>query len=371
MPDERETIWLAPAHTLAKHQILRQYLVAWLPIMLRKYPHVVYIDGFAGPGIYVGGEPGSPIIALKIAAEHQRLHADPPKHGVDLFFIEERADRFQRLEAEIADLFRKTSLPHWVAKHPIHGTFEIEADHILVNLPKLSGPSPRFVFADPFGYGDLPMRTLARLMEAPSSEVLIFFDYADIYRFLRDSTKANALDRLYLSEGWHQYAQEPDERKQREGLLNLYGQQLKKHARFNFVWPFELVDVRSGHYFLIFGTRSKEGLRRMKSAYWKVDPERGRYFVDPKHPEQVALLPAKSSLEQLPGILRRRFRGEWVPIELVADFVLAGTDFVDDMHLRRKTLQRMEQVSPPQILIRGRRRDIAGQYPFGTQIHFL
>jgi hypothetical protein len=36
---------------------------AWVPILTRYYGRVVYIDGFAGPGIYVGGEEGSPIIA--------------------------------------------------------------------------------------------------------------------------------------------------------------------------------------------------------------------------------------------------------------------------------------------------------------------
>jgi three-Cys-motif partner protein len=64
------TIWPIVPHTSAKHTILRTYLDAWFPIMSWK-PRVVFLDGFAGPGRYEGGEPGSPIIALESAKTHK------------------------------------------------------------------------------------------------------------------------------------------------------------------------------------------------------------------------------------------------------------------------------------------------------------
>ena len=63
----KDTIWPIEPHTCAKHQILRKYLDAWLPILGTYNKRIVYIDGFAGPGEYKGGEPGSPIIALEAA----------------------------------------------------------------------------------------------------------------------------------------------------------------------------------------------------------------------------------------------------------------------------------------------------------------
>ncbi len=33
---------------------------------------LVYVDGFAGPGSYTGGEPGSPIVALEVAESTTR-----------------------------------------------------------------------------------------------------------------------------------------------------------------------------------------------------------------------------------------------------------------------------------------------------------
>src|SRR2546426_3670061 len=232
MPDERDTIWPAQAHTLAKHSILRRYLVAWLPIMLRRYAHIVYVDGFAGPGIYTGGEPGSPIIALQIAAEHSPLRKQPPKGKIDLVFIEERPDRFVRLEAEIAATLERMPLPAWAGQVPYQGTFEAIVLQILGRIGRETPPPPRFVFADPFGFSDVPMGVVEQLMDAPSSEFWIFFDYADMHRFLGDPSKAGTFDRLYLSSDWRQFIHESDAKKQREGLLALYGRQLKEQAEF-------------------------------------------------------------------------------------------------------------------------------------------
>jgi len=64
-----ETIWPIEPHTEAKLAILRKYLDAWIPILARWNQQILYVDGFAGPGEYVGkdGLPkdGSPLIAIK------------------------------------------------------------------------------------------------------------------------------------------------------------------------------------------------------------------------------------------------------------------------------------------------------------------
>lgn len=51
MPPET-TVWPIEPHTNGKHAVLRHYLNAWLPIMLRSNERVLYIDAFAGPGEY-------------------------------------------------------------------------------------------------------------------------------------------------------------------------------------------------------------------------------------------------------------------------------------------------------------------------------
>lgn len=71
--------WMMKQQTEIKHQILQEYLKRFAIILHRGNPalkrdrsaktNLHYIDGFAGRGIYDGGQPGSPIIAMKVADE--------------------------------------------------------------------------------------------------------------------------------------------------------------------------------------------------------------------------------------------------------------------------------------------------------------
>ena len=61
---------------------LRAYWGAWVAILSRQGAKVNssrplrYVDGFAGPGVYDKGEPGSPILALKVALSHEAILSD-------------------------------------------------------------------------------------------------------------------------------------------------------------------------------------------------------------------------------------------------------------------------------------------------------
>lgn len=93
--DKLSTTWDYAPHTRAKHRILRAYLDAWFPILasIKKAERVLFVDGFAGPGEYSGGEEGSPTIAIRAALEHKARFAVP----VRLVFIEVDPERHQHL----------------------------------------------------------------------------------------------------------------------------------------------------------------------------------------------------------------------------------------------------------------------------------
>ncbi len=59
--------WVYSQHAAAKHEILRRYLGAWLPILGSRHPKLVIYDGFAGRGRYRDGEDGSPVLTFKRA----------------------------------------------------------------------------------------------------------------------------------------------------------------------------------------------------------------------------------------------------------------------------------------------------------------
>src|SRR4051812_20257508 len=91
MAAPRTTVWELEPHTRAKHEILGRYLRAWTPILAHGgFPKMVYIDGFAGPGRYSGGEAGSPIIALRAALGLQNAPAAPKVTAIFLFVEKDR-----------------------------------------------------------------------------------------------------------------------------------------------------------------------------------------------------------------------------------------------------------------------------------------
>jgi three-Cys-motif partner protein len=57
----------------AKHEILTRYLDAWFPILASWNTKVFFIDGFAGPGTYQGGEHDSPLLAMEAAQRRQSM----------------------------------------------------------------------------------------------------------------------------------------------------------------------------------------------------------------------------------------------------------------------------------------------------------
>src|SRR5574340_162265 len=100
--EPKRTLWQLEPHTLGKHLVLRKYLNAWLPIMGTWSGRILFIDGFAGPGRYIGGEDGSPMIALKSFVGHRfkgKISAE-----IAFMFIEKEKARADYLQGLIDDM---------------------------------------------------------------------------------------------------------------------------------------------------------------------------------------------------------------------------------------------------------------------------
>ena len=171
----KSTIWELEPHTAAKHHILRRYLQAWVPILSQgKFPLLVFIDGFAGPGRYSKGEEGSPIIAIKSVIDQPKIVTSK----VDFHFIELIRSRAEHLSNEIASLNLPNNLS---AKVYGQREFQDAFPEIWGSYDSVSGRArpPTFVFIDPFGYR-IPYSYVAKILQAQSCEVLINFMFEEI-----------------------------------------------------------------------------------------------------------------------------------------------------------------------------------------------
>lgn len=365
MAKRLDTVWELDPHTAAKHAILRRYLQAWLPILSRKNERVLYLDGFAGPGIYSEGEPGSPIIALRTAVGFT------PRITADLVFLFIEADRarYESLQGEVA----KLTLPKNIHVQLEHGKCNETMNAVLDDIDKKGEHLiPTFAFIDPFGFSHTPLSLIKRLVRHPRCEVLITFMYEEINRFLSQEDQPDNLDALFGTRDWRNALQleAPGERK--EFIHSLYKRQLEVDAGISFVRSFEMVNRGNRtDYFLFFGTKSLKGLMKMKEAMWKVDASSGVTFSDATNPNQTLFFTNEPNFGDVKARLLRQFKGKTVSIEEVEEYVLVHTPY-RETHYKKQVLKAMEINKPAELAVRearpGRKK---GQFPNGTKVEFL
>ena len=317
----KDTLWPIEPHTAAKHQILRKYLDAWLPILGAYNKRIIYVDGFSGPGRYTGGEPGSPIIAIEAALAHQA------KLGEELVFllIEKRTDRADHLAKEIAKLQLTPSFKVQVER----GTF---ADKLGKTLDRLGSDgsqiAPTFALIDPFGFSGIPYALIQRLLSKDKCEVLITVMVDSINRWLEhpdENIKAHIMETF----GTHEAIKIAEGTGDRvTQLKNLYHSQLNKAAKF--VRYFEMRD-RDGRlvYYLFFASNNSLGHLKMKEAMWKVDPMGEFTFSDSTDPNQQLLFKLDPSMAPLIADLAAKFRSRGqIPVRRVETYVQDHTAYL-------------------------------------------
>jgi three-Cys-motif partner protein len=124
------------AAAVLKHGVLERYL----PVFIGKTgsqslgKRVVYIDGYAGPGMYRDGTPGSPELALRTAIELAEMRE------AWCFFVERDRSSYETLRSHL----ERIGHDRWTA---YRGRVE---DHMDEMLSKAVG-LPLFAFLDPFG----------------------------------------------------------------------------------------------------------------------------------------------------------------------------------------------------------------------------
>ncbi|MXZ89176.1 MAG: three-Cys-motif partner protein TcmP [Dehalococcoidia bacterium] len=318
-----DTLWDMKPHTAMKHAILRRYLQGFYPKLSRWHDRIMVVDGFAGPGVYKGGEDGSPIVALDALEEHSDF-ANMGDCSFTFLFVEERKDRVDVLQG----ILDERGVVANVEPRVCHGTFESHVLGALAELRRQPG-MPAFFMLDPFGVKGLPLRVLREIAEFPKAELLVSYMYQSTNRFRATPELQPHLDDFFGMREWRQAEQyKGDERK--DFLRDLYERRLGSIG-MEYVRMFEMRDeLNQPEYFLAFATHSPHGLRVMEDSMWKADQSRGAEFSDfaAPSPLQGVLFPPEPDYANLETLLVGHFRGRRnVPIHEVNDFVLKRTDF--------------------------------------------
>ena len=359
----REAIWTIEPHTIAKHEIIKKYWQAWLPIMSSRNSRVLYIDGFAGPGVYKGGEPGSPVIALDAAINHKASI----KSEVVFLFIEDDKQRSDNLSSILAN----KDLPANFKCRVHNSKFDETMTEILKEIEEQSRRlAPAFALVDPFGYSDTPFEVIKEMLRNSKCEVLITFMYQFINRFISEKNQWDNWDRLYGTQDWRGAidVSSPEERK--SILHGVYKRQLEQNAGAKYVLPFEMEDSGGRtEYFLFFCTNSLDGLKKMKAAMWSVDPSGAFRYAYSSNPDQLQLFSPEPDFSQLRKEIVKAFSGKkMVPVEEIGEFVLVKTPF-RETHYKKKVLVELETEGQIEATHPKKKRT-KNSYPEGTLISF-
>lgn len=346
--------WKREPHTEAKHRILKRYLQAWMPILTRRaHEPVRYFDAFAGPGRYLGGEPGSPLIAIETALEHSEL-AQP----VHMTFIDNDAKCVASLEEVLEPYRAKAEQSPNIILDPqvLKGKCESHLTQVVNDYERRQRAAPpALFFLDQFGYSCAPMPLIHRLLSVPMWEVFGLFEWSRFNQCITDPHKENAISRAFGDDRWRPATTIGDARAREDFIVSEYRRALEE-AGDVVTWHFSMRDKKDRLiYWLFFASRSLKGLYEMKKAMRGVDATPGGYsFSDYSDAGTEHKLLYNYDQAALANDLARELHGRTLDIAEVYRYVLTRTpeyQYVEAMRVLEDRKQ-IRIVNPP----RGRRR---------------
>lgn len=279
-----DVLWPLEPATAAKHRLYRSYLDAWWPILLQpnrtgfRRLRVTYVDAFAGPGEYAGGEDGSPVFVLERLLRHSmvdQMSLSPDR--VRLVFVEKERSRYEHLVDLLTRRFGPLDqLPVLVSVR--HGDAAEQTTQALTELRAWGHPI--LAVFDSWGNVNVPLSLMHRLATNTATEVIVTFGPNWFNR--RENLDPDLLDVVFGGRAYWAPADRETRSDERWRVwLGTYREALGR-AGFGYRLQFEIVPRTGQPLYLVYGTSHSAGLRAMKDAMWTVDRNDGLRFKDPR-----------------------------------------------------------------------------------------
>lgn len=277
---DREHFQSYRRQTEVKHLIVQKYLKPFFHILRTTNKNLLYVDGFAGPGIYEdenGREyPGSPIRALEVIAE-----ADELSGHVSSVFIEFDPVLYGELKSRLDEFYDRNS---HIREPACENTSFSRGMHGFLDELDSSGDrlAPCFLFVDPCGVDGVDFSVIQRVMQHDSCEVFLFFNIDGVRRIvgLGDEAKSTLDTLLGLEQKKIDLidavaaCNTPVERE--ECIISFVLESMKLDAGITYLTPFRIESEKkkqTSHY-LIHGTKHPLGFKIMKDIMWRLGSTR-------------------------------------------------------------------------------------------------
>jgi three-Cys-motif partner protein len=251
-----------------KHRLLAEYLPPLAYKVGYAWDSIVYVDAFSGPWKTHRSDYADSSFAVAIETLRNAqagLREKGKNRRIDCILIEEDKKAFKQLQT-----FAASQVAPAFGVHALCGKF-VDQIPAINKLIQKTAPNPfKFVFLDPKGWSDIPMRQMKPFLTGRSCEVLINLMTRHIIRFLDEPDRAESYNDLFGREDVLDTLQKtPRENNERtEQAVREYCRSLKLLCGFKFISSAVILepDEESVKYYLVYGTNDFHGIEVFKKA---------------------------------------------------------------------------------------------------------
>jgi three-Cys-motif partner protein len=251
-----------------KHYLLEKYLAPFMYKVGSKWDSIVYIDAFSGPWQTTRKDYADSSFAIAIETLREAragLMERGRKLRIESILVEEDKGAFAALES-----FAATQTTEGFGVRALCGAF-VEQIPAINRIIREKAPNPfKFVFLDPKGWTDIPMRNMQDFLKGRSREVLINLMTRHIIRFLEEEDRAESYNKLFgRNEVLDSLKTIPRENNERaEQAVREYCRSLKQLCAFKYVSSAVILEPNqeSVKYYLVYATNDFHGIDVFKAA---------------------------------------------------------------------------------------------------------
>lgn len=273
-----------------KHVFLERYLETLVHKTASKYPHIVYVDGFAGPWQSANEkfQDTSFGIALNALRRAKASWKDKRNVRMSAFLVERDAGAYKQL-AEIHRVYPDIAIK----------TYQADFLTVLPNiLADISSDAFAFFLIDPKGWR-IPLRALAPMVARLNSEVIFnfMFDFINRAASIKDHAVVSGLDELIPYGNWRSKLDEvertrPDGSSSEERkaiLVDAFGESLVQLGKYRYVAETTVLRPLKDRplYCLFYATRHPRGIEVFRDCQVKalIEQSKTRAATKVKHAE--------------------------------------------------------------------------------------
>lgn len=284
-------------HTKAKHLVMEEYIKNWILTLcgnnMGNRKTVTLIDGFSGGGMYIDTEnnkalwEGSPIRMIKMVEEGLRLvrsEKSKPDYqlNVKFIFIDSKRDHLDCLKLQIKEAGLESYINNPDKCEFFCNEFENVVERCIAEVNRRKGSS--FFFLDPFGWTDVSMESIRKIINLGKSEILFTFMTDFIKRFL--PKKEEILNKpLQILEATDYFCfadlDKIDSLNQQRYIRNESLRLFREQGNVKYVWTFALVPkIKYVLYYLVHLSSHPKALEVMKNTLWIYNNLEYQYHFD-------------------------------------------------------------------------------------------